>query len=190
MSARVQEGTGRDGLVGAGRADHRTRSPAGQGRARAGLDLTCTKVAVDFQSITIETPAERITAGLQSLTEACGADAVFVALLDDDAAAPSTGLRGPLDVLGLQSRGAQGPRSSTEFPWIKSAARAPAAARDQGHGRTRRCRRRDDARAARELERRRDARRRLQHSRPARRHARRRAARRRIPNGAPSCSSR
>ena len=48
-----------------------------------GLDLISTKVAVDFQSITAATAAERITAGLQSMTDAAGADAIFIALADE-----------------------------------------------------------------------------------------------------------
>ena len=51
-----------------------------------GLDLICTKVAVDLQSITPGNAAERIKSGMQSLTDASGADSVFVALLDPHAA--------------------------------------------------------------------------------------------------------
>jgi diguanylate cyclase (GGDEF)-like protein/PAS domain S-box-containing protein len=50
-----------------------------------GLDLICTKVAVDFQNMSVETAEARIRQGLQELADASGADAVFVALLDDAA---------------------------------------------------------------------------------------------------------
>jgi hypothetical protein len=83
-----------------------------------GLDLTCTKVAVDFQSITITTAAERLRAGLQSLTEACGADAVFIALLDAESAKINKVYAGrstfsacnPEVLLGLDL---------AELPWVK-----------------------------------------------------------------------
>src|SRR5687767_15012860 len=48
-----------------------------------GLELTCTQLAVEFQGLTTETAAERLTAGLKALTDACGADSVFVALFDE-----------------------------------------------------------------------------------------------------------
>jgi len=89
----------------------RTREP--------GLDLICTKVAVDFQSISLSTAEERISAGLQSLTDACGADAVFVALLDD--------VKNVFDkiYLGRSTFSACNPevlkgKELSEFPWIKS----------------------------------------------------------------------
>jgi diguanylate cyclase (GGDEF)-like protein/PAS domain S-box-containing protein len=69
---KVEDSAPPDRLV--GRSATRAPSP--------GLDLICTKVAVDLQSITAETAAERIPAGLQALTDAWGADAVFVALID------------------------------------------------------------------------------------------------------------
>jgi diguanylate cyclase (GGDEF)-like protein/PAS domain S-box-containing protein len=70
--ARVDDPTPPERLV--GRPVARPPSP--------GLDLICTKVAVDLQSITAATAAERIPAGLQALTDAWGADSVFVALID------------------------------------------------------------------------------------------------------------
>ncbi|MGD8339333.1 MAG: EAL domain-containing protein [Gammaproteobacteria bacterium] len=51
-----------------------------------GLDLICTKVAVDFQCIDENSADERLAAGLKDLTEASGADAAFLALLDPDTA--------------------------------------------------------------------------------------------------------
>jgi len=49
-----------------------------------GLDLICTKIAVDFQCIDESSADERLTQGLQDLTDASGADAAFLALLDPD----------------------------------------------------------------------------------------------------------
>src|SRR5690606_31243843 len=39
-----------------------------------GLDLICTKVAVDFQSISLTNAEERLKSGLQELTDAYAAD--------------------------------------------------------------------------------------------------------------------
>src|SRR5215467_16043614 len=83
MIARMEDGIGGEAVDET--VDTSIARPARRAmRAREpGLDLICTKVAVDFQSITLSNADERIKAGLQSLTDACGADAVFVALLDD-----------------------------------------------------------------------------------------------------------
>jgi hypothetical protein len=63
----------------------RTRTGAGA----PGLDLICTKVAVDFQAITSQTADQRIKEGLEQLTS----------------------LRRPFDVLDLQSRSAERARA-------------------------------------------------------------------------------
>jgi diguanylate cyclase (GGDEF)-like protein/PAS domain S-box-containing protein len=119
MIARMEEGISGEGVEDAAdaaiarpaRRVMRTREP--------GLDLICTKVAVDFQSISLSTAEERISAGLQSLTDACGADAVFVALLDD--------VENVFDkiYLGRSTFSACNPevlkgKELSEFPWIKS----------------------------------------------------------------------
>jgi diguanylate cyclase (GGDEF)-like protein/PAS domain S-box-containing protein len=49
-----------------------------------GLDLICTKIAVDFQCLEEASADARLAAGLQDLTNASGADAAFLALLDPD----------------------------------------------------------------------------------------------------------
>ena len=54
------------------------------GSGEPGLDLICTKVAVDLQTINANTADERIRSGMQALVDACKADSVFVALLDED----------------------------------------------------------------------------------------------------------
>src|SRR5262245_6152085 len=89
MSARVEEGASAE------RGAETPPSDRGLGRSQAkslspSLDLLCTKVAVDLQSLTAATVAERIPAALQALTDAWGADSLFIALLDDAGAAFST----------------------------------------------------------------------------------------------------
>jgi diguanylate cyclase (GGDEF)-like protein/PAS domain S-box-containing protein len=49
-----------------------------------GLDATCTKIAVDFQSMTEAGADECIRRNLEALREATGTDAAFIALIDDD----------------------------------------------------------------------------------------------------------
>jgi len=47
-----------------------------------GLDLVCTKLAIDFQCIEEASADEQLKAGLQDLTAASGSDSAFLALLD------------------------------------------------------------------------------------------------------------
>ncbi|HEU4616688.1 MAG TPA: EAL domain-containing protein [Gammaproteobacteria bacterium] len=84
-----------------------------------GLDLICTKVAVDFQSVSVQNFAERLTAGLQSLTDACGADAMFIALFDDDASVFDSVYAGR-STFSMCNPEVLKQRELTEFPWIKS----------------------------------------------------------------------
>ena len=59
------------------------RSPlTATGLRAAGLDLIGTQIAVDFQNLRADDLTDQIQTGLQSLTEATGADAVFIAILD------------------------------------------------------------------------------------------------------------
>src|SRR3984957_9285037 len=55
-------------------------------RPTLGLDVICTKIAVDFQSMTAQTAADTIVANLDLLREATRADAAFHAALDTDGA--------------------------------------------------------------------------------------------------------
>ena len=84
-----------------------------------GLDLTCTKVAVDFQSISLNTADERIVTGLQSLTDVCGADSVFVGLLDPDGNAFEKIYAGRSAFSACNPEVLKG-TELTDFPWIKS----------------------------------------------------------------------
>src|SRR5271170_8118047 len=51
-------------------------------RAAAGLDVICTKIAVDFQTMTAATALDTIIANLELLREATRADAAFHINLD------------------------------------------------------------------------------------------------------------
>jgi diguanylate cyclase (GGDEF)-like protein/PAS domain S-box-containing protein len=84
-----------------------------------GLELICTKVAVDFQSLNVETAAERLTAGLQTLTEACGADSVFVALFDDGGQDFEKVFAGRSTFSACNPELLKG-RPLADFPWIKA----------------------------------------------------------------------
>jgi hypothetical protein len=55
-------------------------------RPTVGLDVICTKIAVDFQSMTAQTAVDTIAANLDLLREAARADAAFHAALDTDGA--------------------------------------------------------------------------------------------------------
>jgi diguanylate cyclase (GGDEF)-like protein/PAS domain S-box-containing protein len=120
MSARVKDGTsavdaGDTAAAVAGRPSRRTS----QNAKEPGLDLICTKVAVDFQSITIVTAKERIVSGLQSLTDVCGADAAFVALVAEDGNTFDKIYAGRSTFSACNPEVLQG-RELTELPWVKA----------------------------------------------------------------------
>ena len=91
---------------------------AARGSNGSGLDLICTKVAVDFQNFTDEGFEGQLREGLQALTDTSGADAFFIALFD-------RGGENFQDVYaGRAMFSACNPevlkdRSLSEFPWIK-----------------------------------------------------------------------
>ena len=91
-----------------------------QGRGvTPGLDLICTKVAVDFQSITAETAAERITTGLQSLTEAAAPTPYSSRSSTSRAAASTKVYAGRSTFSACNPEVLQG-RQLDDFPWIKA----------------------------------------------------------------------
>jgi diguanylate cyclase (GGDEF)-like protein/PAS domain S-box-containing protein len=120
MIARIQDGTGGEGLDHGveSNIDRPMRRPAKAVR-EAGLDLTCTKVAVDFQGISLNNAEVRINAGLQSLADVCGADAVFVALLDKEMNAFDKVYAGRSTFSACNPEVMKG-RELADFPWIKS----------------------------------------------------------------------
>jgi diguanylate cyclase (GGDEF)-like protein/PAS domain S-box-containing protein len=87
--------------------------------ASPGLELICTKVAVDLQSVTGATAAERIPTGLQALTDAWGADSMFVALVDERAAVFDTVYAARSTFSACNPEVLKG-RPLDEFPWLKT----------------------------------------------------------------------
>jgi diguanylate cyclase (GGDEF)-like protein/PAS domain S-box-containing protein len=98
-------------------ASVRVRSPAKQGFDRVGLDLVCTQVAVELQSLDAEGFGEQFRSGLQRLTDASGIDAMFVALLDNAGTLDSV-FAGRSTFSACNPEVLQG-RSLEEFPWIR-----------------------------------------------------------------------
>jgi diguanylate cyclase (GGDEF)-like protein/PAS domain S-box-containing protein len=116
MSARVEDGTATP------KADEPPNAERSPGRSRTrvpGLELICTKVAVDLQSITADTAATQIASSLQALTDACGADSVFVALIDDAGVAIEKTYSGRSTFSAFNPEGLQGKRLE-DFPWLKA----------------------------------------------------------------------
>jgi diguanylate cyclase (GGDEF)-like protein/PAS domain S-box-containing protein len=118
MIARVEERTGT--VKGDETPFGEGRHGRPQSRARTpGLDLLSTKIAVDFQALTRGTASERLKAGLQSLVDVCGADSVFVALLDPAASAIDDVHAGRSTFSACNPEVLKG-RPLEAFPWIKS----------------------------------------------------------------------
>src|SRR6185503_1365839 len=116
MSARVQDGTGSNPADDTA-LERRRRSSANP--HEPGLDLICTKVAVDLQGILPSNAGERITAGLQALTDACGADALFIALVSEDASRFEKVYSGRSTFSACNPEVLLG-RELADFPWIKA----------------------------------------------------------------------
>src|SRR4051812_32176682 len=118
MSARVEEGASTE------QADERPPSDRPHGRSQTnslspGLDLLCTKVAVDLQSLTAATVAERIPAALQALTDAWSADSMFIALVDEAGAAFTTIYAGRSTFSACNPEVLKD-RPLDEFPWLRA----------------------------------------------------------------------
>ncbi|HEY6597738.1 MAG TPA: hypothetical protein VIZ30_00390, partial [Pseudomonadales bacterium] len=116
MSARVEDGTG---TPSADESPNAERPPVRLRARTPGLDLICTKVAVDLQSVGADTVAARIPAGLQALTDAYGVDSVFVALLDHAGTAIEKVYAGRSTFSAFNPEVLQG-RQLEEFPWLKA----------------------------------------------------------------------
>jgi diguanylate cyclase (GGDEF)-like protein/PAS domain S-box-containing protein len=110
MSARAE-----DDVLPAERLLGRLQNPA----PRPGLELICTKVAVDLQSVTAATVAERLPVCFQALTEAWGVDSVFAALFDDTSSTFETVYAGRSTFSACNPEVLKG-RRLEEFPWLKS----------------------------------------------------------------------
>ena len=102
-------------------AESSVTSPSQQtttGLRAAGLDLIGTQIAVDFQSIRSGNLEERLRDGLQTLTETTGADAVFIALLDQSGQTFQEVYAGRATFSACNPEVLKG-RDLTDFPWIK-----------------------------------------------------------------------
>jgi diguanylate cyclase (GGDEF)-like protein/PAS domain S-box-containing protein len=118
MSARVEDGASAD------RGEETPGNDRSLGRSQPkslppGLDLLCTKVAVDLQSVTTATVDERIPAALQGLTDAWGVDSMFVALVDSDAATFNKIYAGRATFSACNPDVLKD-RPLDEFPWLKT----------------------------------------------------------------------
>ena len=117
MSARAE-----DGAHASSEDEQSQGRPASHSSSRVfgpGLELICTKVAVDLQSLTSRATGERLTACLQSLTDAWGADSIFIALLDQAASGFESVYCGRSTFSACNPEVLQG-RSLDEFPWAKA----------------------------------------------------------------------
>jgi len=117
MSARIEDGTDATGRDSESASDRPLKRSLKGARA-PGLDLICTKVAVDLQGVVAANAAERIRAGMQSLTDVCGADAVFVGLLDDESRIFEQVYSGRSTFSACNPEVLEG-RDLNEFPWIR-----------------------------------------------------------------------
>src|SRR5690606_34806624 len=73
---------------------------------------------VDFQSITLTSAEERLRSGLQELTDAYGADSVFIALFDEDVSTIETVYAGR-STFSTCNPDVLKDRELGEFPWIR-----------------------------------------------------------------------
>ena len=99
-----------------------TESPVGRresmhGSGDNGLDLICTKLAIDFQCLNAESVEERIVSGLQSMTDASGADSVFIAVFDMTRRSIERVYAGHASFAMCNPEVLTG-RRLTEFPWL------------------------------------------------------------------------
>ena len=90
-----------------------------RGAGDNGLDLICTKLAVDFQCLDADTMEERLISGLQSLTDAAGADSVFVAVFDPGRRSIETVYAGHSAFAVCNPEVLKG-RELAAFPWLSS----------------------------------------------------------------------
>ena len=84
----------------------------------AGLDLIGTQIAIEFLNVRRDNAEERIRDGLQTLTEATGADSVFVALLDQSGQTFREVYAGRA-VFSACNPEVLKDRELSDFPWIK-----------------------------------------------------------------------
>jgi diguanylate cyclase (GGDEF)-like protein/PAS domain S-box-containing protein len=83
-----------------------------------GLDLICTKIAVDFQCVDETTVNDRLATGLQDFADASGTDAAFLALLDPESNEIQTVISGRSEFSACNPDFLLGQRL-TALPWIE-----------------------------------------------------------------------
>ncbi len=88
-------------------------------RPALGVDITCTKVAVDFQNLTAATADAVIRQNLEILREATGTDVVFLALFDNPGANIDSVAASRSVFAGCRPESLRG-KSLDELPWIRS----------------------------------------------------------------------
>jgi diguanylate cyclase (GGDEF)-like protein/PAS domain S-box-containing protein len=88
-----------------------------RGFGGSGLDLICTKLAVDFLNLSAEDVDAKLASGLQSLTDACGAESVFVALFDDARTQIETVYAGR-SAFAVGNPEVLAGRPLSDFPWL------------------------------------------------------------------------
>jgi diguanylate cyclase (GGDEF)-like protein/PAS domain S-box-containing protein len=84
-----------------------------------GVDITCTKVAVDFQNLTASTADAVIRQNLEILREATGTDVVFLVLFDNPGAHIDSVAASRSVFAGCRPESLRG-KSLAELPWIRS----------------------------------------------------------------------
>ncbi len=84
-----------------------------------GVDITCTKVAVDFQNLTAANADAVIRQNLEILREATGTDVVFLALFDNPGAFIDSVAASRSVFAGCRPEALRG-KSLDELPWIRS----------------------------------------------------------------------
>src|SRR5215204_3689441 len=118
MSVRVEDGTSVASAEETPPDERQVSRSQTAWSASPGVELICTKVAVDLQSITAATVVERIPAGLQALAGAWGSDSIFVALVDE-ANAFETVYAARSTFSACNPEVLKG-RSLEEFPWLRA----------------------------------------------------------------------
>jgi diguanylate cyclase (GGDEF)-like protein/PAS domain S-box-containing protein len=85
--------------------------------AAGGFDLVCTQLAVDFQNLAPDY-SERLATGLQTLTDICGADSVFIALTGAGRSRIETVIAGR-STFSVCNPEVLRDRDLDDFPWLK-----------------------------------------------------------------------
>jgi diguanylate cyclase (GGDEF)-like protein/PAS domain S-box-containing protein len=91
------------------------------GRPLPGIDVACTKIAVDFQNLTRDNADQNIQSGLNILREATSADCAFAAFFDADAATIESVTMASASFVQCRADALRGERLE-HLPWVQSRA--------------------------------------------------------------------